>query len=95
MCTITVLSLRKTRWSKHDCQTICRFIGYKDGNFTLGPTARNRTASIKIISPKCQEHKVDVSFMTELPCPGFKANISVGSNVCGKCVRVVAKMHPD
>ncbi|VDP88186.1 unnamed protein product [Echinostoma caproni] len=70
------------RWTKTDCRAICQQLGYADGNFTLGPTARNRTVSVELMTPGCQEHEPTTQSTEPFPCPGFQTNVSVGSTAC-------------
>ncbi|TGZ56829.1 hypothetical protein CRM22_010078 [Opisthorchis felineus] len=80
---------RNNEWTKVDCRVACQDLGFAEGNFTLGPMARNRTASVEIISPGCQgnesiwmEHNGAFDSQGLFACPGLKQVTKVGSTVC-------------
>ncbi|KER27582.1 hypothetical protein T265_05399 [Opisthorchis viverrini] len=80
---------RNNEWTRVDCRVACQNLGFADGNFTLGPMAQNRTASVEIISPGCLgnestwvEHNGVFDSQGLFACPGLKHVTKVGSTVC-------------
>ncbi|KAF5404105.1 hypothetical protein PHET_02470 [Paragonimus heterotremus] len=79
---------RNTEWSKTDCRVACRQLGFADGNFTLGPMAKNRTASVEIVAPGCNGNEsfgtdyINSSWNGLFDCPGLQENFTIGSTVC-------------
>jgi len=63
-------------WTTADVTVACQQLGFRTGNFSFLPYARNESSYMLYLEPSCAGDETNI-----LDCPGSR-NIRIGSKIC-------------
>jgi len=63
-------------WTTADVNVACQQLGFRKGNFSFLPYARNESSYMLYLEPNCAGDEANI-----LDCPGAR-NIRIGSKIC-------------
>jgi len=63
-------------WTMADVNVTCQQLGFRSGNFSFLPWARNDSSYMLYLEPNCIGNESNI-----LDCPGSR-NIRIGSKIC-------------